>query len=94
MDTPRNLPAADNTKKAKSKSLHWINRVERDSNVPVGGMPIDAYLELPNNKGLADALIANEELADKLFGSELYRAYYTKSGHTSKKSTVDWKSLV
>lgn len=92
MNAPRNLPAANNTTKAKS--LHWINRVERDSNVPVGGMPIDAYLALEGNEGLADALLANEDLADKLFGSELYRAYYTRTGHSSKKSVVDWKSLI
>lgn len=94
MDTPRNLPANTSNKSAKPKSLHWINLVERQSNTPVSGMPVDEYLALEDNQGLADALLESEDLADALFGSERYRAYYTRSGYKSKKATVDWKSLL
>ena len=77
MNTPRNLPQAANSTN-KPKSLHWLNTVERTSNVAVGGKPIDDWLALPNNAGLADALLENEDLADKMFGNELFRVYYTR----------------
>lgn len=92
MNTPRNLPQAANS--TKPKSLHWLNTVERETNTAVGGKPIDEWLALDNQKGLADALLADDTLADKLFGNELFRVYYTRSGFSSKKSSVDWKSLV